>query len=253
MPSARTRALSICLTVTAVVALTGCAKAATVSGPASGTPVEAIQAGLDKLSEGFDFKGQSDSATGRDLMRGTEIQAEDKLSLIDTDAAATTATRSIRIGEELWVQYEGIASFPEEWGHLATGGAAFASGAGYVGPATWLPAMLAEIGEVERIGPHRYGGTFDLGAVEWQKTGLPSYQQNLLTDTDEVAFTVQLASDGGIEHFAFTVEIGDESNKIGYNFSEYGKAGEVAPPTGEKVTELTTETIMEWLLGGFGE
>lgn len=253
MPSVRVRALSVCLSVTALVALTGCAKAATVSGPAWGTPAEAIEAALGKLSEGFDFTGQSDTSTGRDLMHGTEIQAEDKLSLVRTDAAATTGTRSIQIGDELWMRYEGIAGFPEEWGHLATGGGVFASGAGFIGPATWLPALLDEIVAVERTSGRRYAGTLDLGAVPFQETGLSSYQQNLLTDTDEVAFTIQLAPDGHIEHFAFTVEIGDDANEIAYNFSEYGKARDVTPPTGEEVTELTTATIVEWLLGGYGE
>lgn len=247
----QTRALSVCLAVIVVV-LAGCAKAATVSGPAWGTPADALKAGVDKLAEGFNFTGETDGPIRDEISRGTEIPGEDKLSTVSSDPAETAVTRYIRMGDELWMQYEGISGFPEEWGHLTSGGEVFASGAGIAGPGTWVPALVDEIAAVERIEARQYGGVLDLGAVDRQKTGIPSYLFDTLDNTGEVAFQITLAADGHIERFAYTLETEDGEIATAVDFTGYGSPDEVVPPTGE-VTELTPTTIVEWLLGDLGE
>ncbi|HEY1179747.1 MAG TPA: hypothetical protein VGF17_26625 [Phytomonospora sp.] len=250
MLSLRVRALSASLA--AVVVLSGCGKTATVVSPEWGTPKEALAAALEKLSEGFDYIANVQAATGQEAVNGSEIPGEDKLSIVSKDASATAVTRSVQIGDELWLKYEGIGDFPEEWGHLATGGEVFASGAGMIGPATWLPAFAEEIVEIERTGPLLFSGTLDLDAVDPQKTGIASYRLDSVDNADEVAFEVNIGKDGYIEHFEYTLEGPDGDLAMVYNFSAHGAATDVVAPTGE-ITELTPETMIDWLFGDLGE
>ncbi|GIG71288.1 hypothetical protein [Phytomonospora endophytica] len=252
MPSVRVRALSACLALTVAAVLAGCGRTATLDGPAWGTPDEAIAAAVAKMPEGFNFVAEVAGLAGQENVNGTDRPGEGSLSLVRSSVGAASVNRAVLIGDELWMRYEGIAGFPEEWGHLATGGSVFAAGAGMIGPGTWVPALVDEIVSVERTGPMRFGGILDFDAVEPQKTGVPSYQLDSVDNGDEVAFSLNLNKDGYIEHFEFTLEGPDGDLVMNYNFNEHGTANEVAPPAGEEITELTTETIVDWLLGDFG-
>ncbi|MEV0645082.1 hypothetical protein AB0I28_07440 [Phytomonospora sp. NPDC050363] len=252
MRSARNRTLPLALA--ALFALSGCAKA-TVAGPPAGPPIEAVQAAAERLSEGFNYMGAYKTDVGIDDVNGAELPAEEKFTRSESSVYDSTATTSetIRIGDELWLRYDGSPYLPEGWGHLASGGGAFAEASAMIGPATWIPALLDEIVEIERVGAMQYEGVVDFESVDDELTGLTAYVASDVDDADEVVFRATLDVDGNLDLFRYELEgTARGTMEVVFSFTEHGQPREITAPD-EPMTELTQESMVEWLLGGYGE
>ncbi|MEV0645083.1 hypothetical protein AB0I28_07445 [Phytomonospora sp. NPDC050363] len=251
-PLART--LPAALVLIAVLAAAGCTKA-TVAAPTEAPPIDAIEAAVEKLSEGFDYMGAYETDQWADNVDGAELPGEKKLAISrsSSDGSVTATAETIRIGNELWLRYEGIPDMPEGWGHLAASASSFVKETRTMGPSTWLPALVAQIVEAERVGTMRYEGVLDFEAVDEARTGLPEYQTRSLDDDDEVAFRAVLDVNGNIKSFRYELEGGPAGTlTVDFIFSGHGAPRDIVPPSGS-MTELTFDTVTDWMFGGLDD